>query len=120
MCATIRENESREVTVRFCMSDILVLERKSKNESWERLDASDWNLPEFNFSIEWDPTKRRSVRKIFEEYSPIKGPRESERTESVEKSPSKESRESERNESAENSPHRDCSQLQHGRGLCAY
>ena len=40
MCVTIRENESREVKVRFGMSDILVLERNSKNEPWQRLDTS--------------------------------------------------------------------------------
>ena len=84
---TIRENESREVTVRFGKSDILVLKRRSQNESWQHLDVSEWNLPEFNFSFEWDPMKRRSARQIFKEYSLIKGPRESERTESVEKSP---------------------------------
>ena len=51
------------------------------------MDVSRWNLLEFNFTFDWDPLKRRSTRKTFIEYSPVKGLRESEITESTEKSP---------------------------------
>ena len=80
------------ITVRFGMSDIVVLEKHSDNDSWQQVDVSRWNLPDFNFSFDWNPLKRRSTRSTPAEYAPAKGLRKSDSTESTEISSSAEAR----------------------------
>ena len=81
-----RKDDQMMITVRFGMSDIVVLEKHSDSESWQQVDVSRWNLPDFNFSFDWNPLKCRSTRTTAAEYAPAKGLRKSDSTESTENS----------------------------------